>query len=118
MNQDKCGFAQPTAFLKRTQFNNFVHKYVDNRYMKQFVCRNQLLTMTFGQQNNRESILDLIVAFETHRAKQYHLGLGRNLLESFRLIVYYDEEGDHEFTFQTNTTHFSVLNITNLYKKR
>ena len=32
----------------------------------------------FGQLNNRESLRDLIVAFEVHRAKQYHLGLGRN----------------------------------------
>lgn len=31
----------------------------------------------FGQLSNRESLRDLIVAFEAHRAKQYHLGLGR-----------------------------------------
>ena len=34
--------------------------------------------MMFGQLSNRESLRDLIVAFEAHRAKQYHLGLGRN----------------------------------------
>ena len=33
--------------------------------------------MMFGQLSNRESLRDLIVAFEAHRAKQYHLGLGR-----------------------------------------
>ena len=33
--------------------------------------------MMFGQLSNRENLRDLIVAFETHRAKQYHLGLGR-----------------------------------------
>ena len=38
--------------------------------------------------------------------------------ESFRLIRYYDEEDDREFTFLTNTTHISALNIANLYKKR
>lgn len=31
----------------------------------------------FGQLSNRESLRDLIVAFEAHRAKQYHLGLER-----------------------------------------
>jgi len=30
----------------------------------------------FGQLSNRESLRDLIVAFEAHRVKQYHLGLG------------------------------------------
>ncbi len=34
--------------------------------------------MMFGQLSNRESLRDLIVAFKAHRAKQYHLGLGRN----------------------------------------
>ena len=33
--------------------------------------------MMFGQLSNRESLRDLIVAFEAHRAKQYHLGVGR-----------------------------------------
>ena len=78
MNQDKYVFAQLTAFLNRTQFNNFVRKYDGNRYVKQFTCWNQLLAMMFGQLSNRESLRDLIVAFEAHRAKQYHLGLGRN----------------------------------------
>ena len=78
MNQDKYVFAQLTACLNRTQFNNFVRKYDGNRYVKHFTCWNQLLAMMFGQLSNRESLRDLIVAFEAHRAKQYHLGLGRN----------------------------------------
>lgn len=45
--------------------------------MKHFTCWNQLLAIMFGQLSNRESLRDLIVAFEAHRAKQYHLGLGR-----------------------------------------
>ena len=54
-----------------------VRKYDGNRYVKHFTCWNQLLAMMFGQLSNRESLRDLIVAFEAHRAKQYHLGLGR-----------------------------------------
>lgn len=73
MFQDKYVFAQLTAFMNRTQFNNYVRKYDGNRYVKHFTCWNQLLAMMFGQLNLR----DLIVAFEAHRAKQYHLGLGR-----------------------------------------
>lgn len=37
---------------------------------------------------------------------------------SFRLIHYYDEEGNCEFTSLTNATHISALDIANLYKKR
>ena len=77
MNQDKYVFAQLTSFLNRTQFNNYVRKYDGNKYVKHFTCWNQLLAMMFGQLSNRESLRDLIVAFEAHRNKQYHLGLGR-----------------------------------------
>ena len=34
MFQDKYVFAQLTAFLNRTQFNNYVRKYDGNRYVK------------------------------------------------------------------------------------
>ena len=78
MNQDKYVFSQLTTFLNRTQFNNYVRKYDDNRYVREFTCWNQLLAMMFGQLSNRESLRDLIVALEAHRAKQYHLDLGRN----------------------------------------
>lgn len=77
MFQDKYVFSQLTAFLNRTQFNNYVRKYDGNRYVKHFTCWNQMLAMMFGQLSNRESLRDLVVAFEAHRAKQYHLGLGR-----------------------------------------
>ena len=77
MNQDKYIFAQLTSFLNRTQFNNYVRKYDDNKYVKHFTCWNQFLAMMFGKLSNRESLRDLIVAFEVHRNKQYHLGLGR-----------------------------------------
>ena len=59
MNQDKYVFAQLTAFLNRTQFNNYVRKYDGSRYVKQFTCWNQLLAMMFGQLSNRESLRDL-----------------------------------------------------------
>ena len=45
--------------------------------MKHFTCWNQLFAMMFGKLSKRESSRDLIVAFEAHRAKQYHLGVGR-----------------------------------------
>ena len=80
MFQDKYVFVQLTAFLNRTQFNNYVRKYDGNRYVKHFTCWNQLLAMMFGQLSYRESLRDLIVALEAHRATQYHLGLGRNTI--------------------------------------
>lgn len=77
MNKDKYVFAQLIEFLDNNKFRHLVDKYDGNRYVKHFTCWNQLLAMMFGQLSNRESLRDMIVAFEAHRAKQYHLGLGR-----------------------------------------
>ena len=41
----------------------------------------------FGQLSNRGSLRDLIVAFEVHRAKQYHLGLGREPIAKTTLAI-------------------------------
>ena len=38
--------------------------------------------------------------------------------EPFRLIRYYDEEDDREFTFLTNAKQLSALDVANLYQKR
>lgn len=38
--------------------------------------------------------------------------------ESFRLVRYYDEEDDREFTFLTNAKQLSAQDVANLYKKR
>lgn len=45
MFQDKYVFAQLTAFLNRTKFNNYVRKYDGDRYVKHFTCWNQLLAI-------------------------------------------------------------------------
>ena len=77
MNQGQYVFSQLVSHLDRNHFNYLARKYDGNKYVKHFSCWNQLLAMMFGQLSNRESLRDLIVAFEAHRAKQYHLGLGR-----------------------------------------
>ena len=38
--------------------------------------------------------------------------------ESFRLIRFYDEEDEREFTFLTNAKHIAAIDVANLYKKR
>lgn len=38
--------------------------------------------------------------------------------ETFRLIRFYDEEDDREFTFLTNAKHITANDVANLYKKK
>lgn len=42
----------------------------------------------------------------------------KNYPESFRLVRYYDEEEEREFTFLTNAKHLTALEVAELYKKR
>ena len=102
MLKDKYVFAQLVSFLDRNKYNRIVAKYQGDKYIKSFTCWNQLLAMMFGQLSNRESLRDLIVAFEAHRAKQYHLGLGRNPIAKATL-AYANQHRDYrifeDFTF-------------------
>jgi transposase len=77
MHKDKFVFAQLAAFLDRNKFNYIVRRYNGEKYVKHFTCWNQLLALMFGQLSNRESLRDLIVALDAHRAKCYHLGMGK-----------------------------------------
>ncbi len=79
MNQGKFVFAQITEFLPRRVFDRIVQKYNGNKHIRTFTCWNQMLCMVFGQLTNRDSLRDLIVALDAHKAKSYHLGLGSNI---------------------------------------
>ena len=84
MFQDKYVFSQLTAFLNRTQFNNYVRKYDGNRYVKHFTCWNQMLAMMFGQLSNRESLRDLIVTPVRDKNINKKVGNLANILYLYR----------------------------------
>lgn len=82
MHENPYVFAQLVSFLDRNHFNYLVRKYSGDRYVKHFTCWNQLLVQMFGQLSNREGLRALIVAFDAHRSKCYHLGVGRHVTRS------------------------------------
>lgn len=61
-------------FIPRHQFNNCVKKYRGDYWIKQFTCREQFLSLSFGQLTHRESLRDIIVCLESQKEKLYHLG--------------------------------------------
>jgi len=87
MNQGKYIFAQLTEFLPRRSFDRIVAKYDGNKHVRSFTCWNQMLCMVFGQLTARDSMRDLMLSIEAHKAKYYHLGFGstvtrRNLVKA------------------------------------
>jgi hypothetical protein len=79
MNQGKYVFAQITEFLPSRVFDRLVEKYNGNKRVRTFTCWHQMLCMVFGQLTARDSLRDLIVALDAHKAKSYHLGFGLNV---------------------------------------
>lgn len=82
MHKDKFVFAQLTRFLDRNHFNYLIKKYEGDKYIRNYICCNQLLTMMLGQLSNRESLRDLVVAMEAHAGIFYHLRLGMFVMQS------------------------------------
>lgn len=78
MFQDKFIFSQLASFLDRNPFNYLVRKYDGDKYVKSFICWNQLIVLMFGQLCNRENLRYVVVALEAHQSMCYHLGMGRN----------------------------------------
>ena len=66
-------------FRDYEKFKYIVKEYDGNKYVKSYICWDQLLTMIFGQLSNRESLCELIAAIETHARKLYNLRIGKSV---------------------------------------
>ncbi len=78
--------------LPRRDFDSCVEKYKGERYAKSFSCRDQFLTMIFGQLAYRESLRDVTTCLHSHRSKLYHLGFQSPIILS--TLSYTNENRD------------------------
>ena len=74
MNTGTYIFAQITTFIPRASFTTCIQRYNGEHYVKRLSCRDQLLTLMFGQLAYRDSLRDVIACLDTHQEKLYHLG--------------------------------------------
>jgi hypothetical protein len=82
MHSGKYIFAQLIEFLPQKYFQRLVMQYEGDKYVKHFICWNQLLVMMFGQLSNRDSLRDLTNTITAHSSKVYHLGFGNKVTRS------------------------------------
>lgn len=64
------------------EFDRCVSKYNGNYRVRQFSCWHQFLSLSLGQLSHRESLRDLVLCLEAHRAKLYHLGFTKGVSKS------------------------------------
>lgn len=74
MHQGAYVFNQVISFLSRYTFEECVQEFQGDKRIRELVCWYQFLVMAFGQLGKRESLRDICLCLEAHRAKLYHLG--------------------------------------------
>src|SRR4030042_1962905 len=73
MNQGKYVFSQVMEFVPHYQFDQCVEKYQGHHYVKNFTCREQFLSMAFGQLAYLDSLRSVVICLTAQRAKLYQL---------------------------------------------
>ena len=78
MHQGKYVFAQVIDFIPRREFNQFVKKYQGDKKIRSLNCRDQFLSMMFGQLGNLKSLSGITLCLNAHQKQLYHLGFKTN----------------------------------------
>src|SRR5256884_8009949 len=90
MNLGRTVFSQLVDLLPTYQFQICVDRYQGNRYVKDFSCWDQFLSMAFAQLTYRESLRDIEACLRAQQTKLYHLGIrgqvSRNTLAHANLV--------------------------------
>lgn len=74
MNQDRYIFSQITDFISDYELHKCVTKYSGNKRIKSLTCRDQLLSLMFGQLANLKSLRGIVLCLNAHPNQLYHLG--------------------------------------------
>jgi hypothetical protein len=74
MNLGRTVFSQLVDLLPTYQFQLCVDRYQGNRYVKDFSCWDQFLSLAFAQLTYRESLRDIEACLRAQQPKLYHMG--------------------------------------------
>ncbi|MBU1935338.1 IS4 family transposase [Patescibacteria group bacterium] len=74
MNQDRYIFSQLVDFVPYYEFDKCVKRYSGNKSIRQLSCRDQFLSLVFGQLTNLNSLRGIVLCLNAHPNQLYHLG--------------------------------------------
>lgn len=74
MNKDRYVFSQITDFVPYYEFSTFVKKYHGDKSIRRLTCRDQFLSLMFGQLTGIQSLRGIVVCLNAHKNQLYHLG--------------------------------------------
>ena len=67
-------FSQIVDFVPRRSFDACVEKYKGNSRIKRLSCRDQFLSLVFGQLTGLQSLRGILLCLNAHEDQLYHLG--------------------------------------------
>ncbi len=74
MNLGRTVFSQLVESLPTYEFQICVDRYQGHRYVKDFSCWDQFLSLAFAQLTYRESLRDIEACLRAQQPKLYHMG--------------------------------------------
>jgi len=72
MHQGKFIFAQITEFIPWYLFDQCVERYKGNSKIRKLNCRDQFLSIMFGQLTNLKSLRGIVLCLNAHSKQLYH----------------------------------------------
>lgn len=94
-------FSQIVDFVPRRSFDACVEKYKGNSRIKRLSCRDQFLSLVFGQLTGLQSLRGILLCLNAHEDQLYHLGFRTKsftLSTISRANQFRDYRIYHEFT--------------------
>lgn len=74
MNKDRYVFSQITDFISTYEFKGFIEKYDGHKLPRRLSCRDQFLSLMFGQLTGLQSLRGIVLCLNAHENQLYHLG--------------------------------------------
>jgi len=78
MHQGKYIFAQIVEFITQYEFDKCVKQYDGDSRVRNLSCRDQFLSLVFGQLTNLRSLRGIVLCLNAHSNLLYHLGFKVN----------------------------------------
>ena len=114
MYTDRYIFSQITDNISYYEFNSFVQKYQGDKHVRHLSCRDQFLSLMFGQLTGLQSLRGIVLCLNAHNNQLYHLGFRS---KKFNLSTLSRANQFRDWRIWRDFTEHLIKRARNLYSK-
>jgi hypothetical protein len=112
MHQGKYIFAQIIEHINQYEFDKYIKRYNGNERIRSLSCRDQFLSLMFGQLANLPSLRSIVVCLNAHADSLYHLGFRLN---KFQLSTLARANENRDWRIYCDLTQSLIVTARQLY---